>query len=129
MYGSSFILLLHPTYVPQHTQHLYENTKLLNHLHSEIFYKSILEDEIIMGRPDFDLITEAGYAATMDLPFALYYDQIKDIYPECKFILTVREDSEVWFKSWNVLANSIIQPAMFTSEWVGYVKKLENYMR
>ncbi len=82
-----------------------------------------------MGHPDFDLIIEAGYSATMDLPFALYYDQIKDMYPECKFILTVRENSEVWFKSWNVLANSIIQPAMFTSPWVGYMKKLENYMR
>jgi hypothetical protein len=82
-----------------------------------------------MGHPDFDLISESGYTATMDLPFALYYDQIKDQYPECKFILTVRENSEIWFRSWNVLANSIIQPAMFTSEWVGYVKKLENYMR
>ncbi|KAL3810445.1 hypothetical protein ACHAXA_009485 [Cyclostephanos tholiformis] len=116
-------------YPTLHTQHLHENTKLFNHLHSNIFYKSIQEDEIIKGQPDFNLILEAGYTATMDLPFALYYDHIMELYPDCKFILTVRENSDVWFRSWDVLANSIIQPAMFTSQWVTYMKKLENYMR
>jgi hypothetical protein len=115
--------------ISQHTQHLYENVKIFNHLSSNIFYKSIQEDEIIMGHPDFDLLLKAGYTATMDLPFALYFDQIKERYPDCKFILTVRENSDVWFRSWDVLANSIIQPAMFTSALFSHVKKLENYMR
>jgi hypothetical protein len=114
---------------PQHTQHLYENQKLFNHLNSNVFYKSIQEDEIIMGRPDFELILKAGFTATMDLPFALYFDQIKEQYPDCKFILTVRENSEVWFHSWEVLANSIIQPAMYTGGFVSFMKKLEHYMR
>lgn len=118
-----------PFLSPQHTQHLYENQKLFNHLSNTIFNKSIQEDEIIMGHPDFDLVLKAGYSATMDLPFALYFDQIKQQYPDCKFILTVRENSEVWFRSWEVLADSIIQPAMYTGGFVSFMKKLENYMR
>lgn len=82
-----------------------------------------------MGNPDFDLLLQAGFTATMDLPFALYFDQIHEQYPECKFILTVRENSDVWFRSWNVLASSIVQPAQYTSFMVTHVKKLEYYMR
>lgn len=112
-----------------HTQHLYENAEIFDHFVNEIFYKSISQDEVIMGTPNFDLLLDAGFTATMDLPFALYYDQIHKKYPDCKFILTVRENSEVWFKSWDVMTKSIIQPAMYTSWLVGYVKKLEYYMR
>lgn len=112
-----------------HTQHLYENPKLFNHMSNTIFFKSILEDRTILGQPDLDLIVQAGYTGTMDLPFALYFDQIQEQYPECKFILTVRENSEIWYQSWNVLAESIVQPAMYTSFLFSHVKKLENYMR
>ena len=113
----------------QHTQHLYENGEIFDHVVYDIFHKSIQEDEVIMGNPDFSLLTNAGFAATMDLPFALYYDQIHEQYPDCKFILTVRENSEVWFRSWNVLASNIVRPAQYTSFMVTHVKKLEYYMR
>lgn len=112
-----------------HTQHLYENKEIFDHAVNNIFYKSIEENEIIMGNPDFGLLLQAGFTATMDLPFALYFDQIHEQYPECKFILTVRENSDVWFRSWNVLASSIVQPAQYTSFMVTHVKKLEYYMR
>jgi hypothetical protein len=112
-----------------HTQHLYENDDIFNHLVHDIFHKSILANETIMGRPNYDLLLDSGYTATMDLPFALYYTQIHELYPDCKFILTVRENSEVWFKSWNVMTSSITRPAMYTSWLVTHVKKLEWYMR
>ncbi|KAL7429169.1 hypothetical protein ACHAXH_004073 [Discostella pseudostelligera] len=112
-----------------HTQHLYEHSEIFDHLINTIFYKSIESNEIIMGEPDFSLLTKAGYTATMDLPFALYFPQIQQQYPECKFILTVREDSETWFRSWDVLTSSITQPAQHTSYLFTHVKKLEYYMR
>ena len=114
-----------------HTQHLYENQKIFSHFVDNIFYKSIQQDEVItpdMYTPDFDLLLNAGFTATMDLPFALYYQQIHEIYPDCKFILTVRENSEVWFRSWNVLTKSITQPAQFGRIFT-HVNRLNYYMR
>jgi len=81
-----------------------------------------------MGSPDFDLIASYGYSGTTDLPMALYYDQIADYYPECKFILTTRENSEVWFRSWDILTKSIVQPARYGS-FATTVKKLGYYLR
>mmetsp|Transcript_4901 Transcript_4901/g.10746 ORF Transcript_4901/g.10746 Transcript_4901/m.10746 type:complete len:381 (+) Transcript_4901:278-1420(+) len=116
-------------YPTLHTQHLYENGKIFDHLVENIFYKSIETDEIVMGNPDFNLLLEGGFAATMDLPFALYFDQIMEQYPECKFILTVRENSDVWFRSWDVLTKNIAKPAQYTSFIFTHVRKLEYYMR
>lgn len=112
-----------------HTQHLYEHSEIFDHLINSIFYKSIQTNEIVMGQPDFTLLSKAGYTATMDLPFALYFPQIVQQYPDCKFILTVREDSETWFRSWDNLTKSITQPARHSSFIFTHVKKLEYYMR
>jgi hypothetical protein len=112
-----------------HTQHLYENEAIFNQLAKDIFHNSIAKNETIMGTPNYDLLLDSGFTATMDLPFALYYSQIHELYPDCKFILTVRENSEVWFKSWNVMTSSITRPAMYTSFMFTHVKKLEWYMR
>ena len=112
-----------------HTQHLYEEELIFNHLVKNIFHRSIANNQTTMGEPDYNLLLDSGFTATMDLPFALYYSQIHELYPDCKFILTVRENSEVWFKSWNVMTNSITRPAMYTSFIFTHVKKLEWYMR
>jgi len=114
-----------------HTQHLYENQKIFTHFVDNIFYKSIQQDEVItpeMYTPDFDLLLKGGFTATMDLPFALYYEQIHERYPDCKFILTVRENSEVWFRSWDVLTKSITQPAQYGRLFT-HVNRLNYYMR
>ena len=115
-----------------HTQHLYENQKIFTHFVDNIFYKSIQQDEVItpdMYTPDFDLLLKGGFTATMDLPFALYYEQVHEMYPDCKFILTVRENSEVWFNSWDVLTKSITQPAQYGSFFFTHVNRLNYYMR
>jgi hypothetical protein len=74
-------------------------------------------------------LLDGGFTATMDLPFALYYKQIHEIYPDCKFILTVRENSEVWFRSWDVLTKSITQPAQYGRFFFTHVNRLNYYMR
>ena len=115
-----------------HTQHLYENPKIFNHFVDNIFYKSIQQDTVItpdMYTPDFNLLLKGGYTATMDLPFALYYEQVHELYPDCKFILTVRENSEVWFRSWDVLTKSITQPAQYGSFFFTHVNRLNYYLR
>ena len=112
-----------------HTQHLYENGEIFDHLVNNIFYKSIKNDEVVMGEPDFDLLVKGGYTATMDLPFALYFNQIQEQYPDIKFILTVRDNSDIWFRSWNILTQSISKPVQHTSFFVTHSKKLEYYMR
>lgn len=121
------LLIIHALF--QHTQHLYENAEILDHLVDDIFRPSIESNEVIMGEPDFDLLLKAGYTATMDLPFALYFEQVRDAYPDCKFILTVRENSEVWFRSWDVLTRSITKPAFIGGYIFSHARKLELYMR
>jgi len=93
-----------------HTQHLYENEEIINMWTNEIFLPSILNKTVDMGRPNFHLIAKQ-FKATADLPMALYFEQVMEEFPDCKFILTTRENSEVWFRSWNTLTKSITQPA------------------
>ena len=116
-------------YPTLHTQHLYETGEIFDHLVDNIFLKSIEENRVVEAEPDFDLLLKGGYVATVDLPFALYFEQIRDQYPDCKFVLTTREDSETWFRSWNVMTSSITQPAQYASSLFTHVKKLEYYMR
>lgn len=112
-----------------HTQHLYENAEIFDMWIDNIIYPSIRDDEVKMGSPDFDVILEAGFTATMDLPMALYFEQIIEQYPNCKFILTVRENSEVWFRSWDIMTSSITQPAQYADALFAHARKLGYYMR
>jgi len=82
-----------------------------------------------MGRPDLDKITSAGYTATADLPMALYFEQVMEEYPDCKFILTTRENSEVWFRSWDTLTKSITQPTHLGGFFFNNVKQYSYYLR
>jgi len=66
-----------------------------------VFKPAIKAGELTLIHPDFDLITAHGFTAVADLPMALYFEELHRIYPDCKFILTTRESSEAWFKSWN----------------------------
>jgi len=111
-----------------HTQHMYDNQKILDMWSDNVFIPSIQADAVTMGSPDYDLIASHGYMATTDLPTALYVEEIAAHYPDCKFILTTRSNSEVWFRSWDVLTRSISQPARF-GVWFPSVRKIGFYMR
>lgn len=60
---------------------------------------------------------------------ALYFEQVMEEYPDCKFILTTRESSEVWFKSWDTMTKSIVKPASVGRMFFTNVKQYAKYMR
>eukprot|EP00561_Arcocellulus_cornucervis_P012758 CAMPEP_0185800750 /NCGR_PEP_ID=MMETSP1322-20130828/1050_1 /TAXON_ID=265543 /ORGANISM="Minutocellus polymorphus, Strain RCC2270" /LENGTH=361 /DNA_ID=CAMNT_0028496405 /DNA_START=47 /DNA_END=1132 /DNA_ORIENTATION=+ len=115
-------------YPTLHTQHLYENHEIFNMWSDGIFNPSIEADEILMGRPNFDLMAERGFAGTMDFPSSLYYEQIMEQYPDAKFILTVRSDPEIWFRSWDTLSKTITQPTRYW-QFMAHVQQYNNYLR
>jgi len=115
-------------YPTLHTQHMYDNYEILDMWTNNVFVQSIQHNNVKMGKTDYDMIAEHGYEATTDVPTALYVEEIAEHYPECKFILTTRSSSEVWFRSWDVLTRSISQPARFGT-WFPSVRKIGFYMR
>jgi hypothetical protein len=110
-----------------HTQHLYENHALFDMWNKEIFLPSMAAGKTILGKPDLSLITSFGYQGTADLPMALYFEQVMEEYPNCKFILTTRDNSNVWFKSWDTLTESINPPAQRGGIAFASCQKLSNY--
>lgn len=116
-------------YPTLHTMHLYENEDLLGMWDDMVVQPSIKAGKSTLGAPDLELLAAHGYRATADFPMALYYEQVHKLYPDCKFVLTVREDSEVWFRSWDTLTKSIAQPTRYAGSYIGGVKKCGDYMR
>jgi hypothetical protein len=112
-----------------HTQHLYEHRGIIDMWTNDIFLPSIQAKNVSLGRPNLDLITSYGYRATADLPMALYFDQVLETYPDCKFILTVRENSDVWFKSWDTLMRSISPTTHFGGFFFSNVRQYSQYLR
>lgn len=116
-------------YPTLHTQDLYRNNEIFDMWTEQVFGPSYDAKKATLGNPDVDLIAKNGYQATMDLPMALYYEKVLEEYPDCKFILTVRETPEIWFRSWDTLLKSITQPARFGSNIFNFVNRLGIYMR
>ncbi len=112
-----------------HTQHLHEAHGILDMWANKVFYPAIEKGKISLGEPDFDVITNHGYTATVDLPMALYFDQVKNRYPECKFILTTRESSEEWYRSFYILAVSVDHTTNICGNFLEYVHQLALYWR
>jgi Sulfotransferase domain len=112
-----------------HTQHLYENDEIFEMWTNNVFQPSINSGKALLGDPDLDLIVSYGFQATMDLPMALYYEKVLKQYPDCKFILTTRESSLAWFKSWKVMANAIVQPAKVGGYFFTNVNRIFLYLR
>lgn len=50
-------------------------------------------------------------------------------YPDCKFILTVRDNSEVWFKSRDTVARNITTPTQAVGSWIDNVRRLGMYLK
>ena len=114
-----------------HTQHLYEreNDEIFNMWADEIFKPSVAKGHAELGRPNLKMIAQSGYQATMDFPTALYFEQILEEFPDCKFLLTVRESSEVWYRSWLTMTTSITTPANLGGTLLTGVKRYSTYLR
>ena len=95
---------------------------------NDIFLPSIEAERTIMGKPDLQLIANK-FQATADLPMALYFEQVMEEYPDCKFILTQRKDSETWFKSWDTLTRSITEPTNLGGFVFSNVRQYSYYLR
>jgi hypothetical protein len=92
-----------------HTIHMYEyeNEEILHMWDEKIVSPAFEKLEPVIGTADLQLIANSGYQAVADLPCCLFYEQIYAEYPDCKFILTTRENSEIWYRSWQSLTKSI----------------------
>lgn len=95
-----------------HTQHIFEIPEILDLWFDLVFEPSIEKNEVFYGKKKdifeiFDATTSQGYNAVMDLPSALYVEQLYERYPNAKFILSTRENSEVWFDSFQSMQNSV----------------------
>jgi hypothetical protein len=112
-----------------HTQHLYEHDEIISMWTNEIFLPSIRKEKTSMGRPNLQLIADYGYQATADMPMALYYEQVMEEFPDCKFVLTTRENSEVWFRSWDTLTSSITEPTNLGGVFFTGVRQYSQYLR
>eukprot|EP00549_Striatella_unipunctata_P019298 CAMPEP_0118687398 /NCGR_PEP_ID=MMETSP0800-20121206/8359_1 /TAXON_ID=210618 ORGANISM="Striatella unipunctata, Strain CCMP2910" /NCGR_SAMPLE_ID=MMETSP0800 /ASSEMBLY_ACC=CAM_ASM_000638 /LENGTH=358 /DNA_ID=CAMNT_0006584575 /DNA_START=167 /DNA_END=1243 /DNA_ORIENTATION=- len=112
-----------------HTQHLYEHVEIFDMWTDNVFLPSIKDNKVTMGEPDFDMMVKHGFQATTDLPMALYFEEVHERYPDCKFILTTRKSSEIWFKSWDTLTKSITQPARYGGKIFTSVHKISKYLR
>lgn len=116
-------------YPTLHTQHLYELPEILDMWVDRVFKPAIDRQELYMGDPDWNLITSYGYRAAVDLPSALYYEQLNELYPDAKFILTTRENSEVWFESFETMATSVAQFTSLGGGFLRHVNQLDTYLR
>jgi hypothetical protein len=85
----------------------YENEEILKMWSEKIVDPALEKLEPVIGRADLKLIADSGYQAVADLPSIFYFEQILEEFPDCKFILTTRENSEVWYRSWQTLTKSI----------------------
>lgn len=95
----------------------------------KVFKPAIDMQELYLGDPDWNLIASYGYKATVDFPSALYYEQLNELYPNAKFILTTRENSEVWFESFEAMATSVAQVTNVGRGFLRPVHQLATYLR
>jgi hypothetical protein len=94
----------------------------------KVFLPSIRAGKVSMGKPDLQMIVSAGFQAMADLPMVLYFEQVLEEFPDCKFILMMRDSSEEWFRSWNLLIKSISRPTSFVGWIIPHVHQLRYYL-
>lgn len=116
-------------YPTLHTYKLYENSDIIDMWTEKVFLPSIESNEFKLGNPDFDLITSHGFVGALDFPIALYFEQLNEIYPDCKFILTERENSEIWYESWRSMVISVSQTTNLGAGILKHVNQLSLYFR
>lgn len=105
----SIMLALDELGIPTlHSMYTYtlENEEILNMWTEKVINPAIEKKEPIIGRADLKLIADSGYQAVADMPACLFYEQMLEEYPDCKFILMTRENSEVWYRSWETATKS-----------------------
>jgi hypothetical protein len=118
-------------YPTVHMLHMYEyeNEEILRMLDEKIVSPAIEKKQVAVGKADLALIANSGYQAVTDLPFIFFHQQIHEEYPDCKFILTTRETSEIWYWSWESMTNSLSKKAHIAGFFLPKFRTLSKYMR
>lgn len=86
-----------------HTKEMFESPSLLQHFDDAVFRF----DHAQLRLPDFSLVAQAGFNASMDMPMSLYYEHLYMQNPTAKFILSIRKSPEVWLRSWRSLISAV----------------------
>jgi hypothetical protein len=116
-------------YPTLHTYKLYENSDIIEMWTDKVFLPSIQSNKFSMGEPNFDLITSHGYLGAVDFPMALYFEQLIEKYPNCKFILTERENADIWFESWRMMFIGAATTTNIGADVFKHVNQLSLYLR
>ena len=106
-----------------------KNEEIFRMWTEKIYLPSYEKKHAELGTPDFDVITRHGYQATTDLPMSLYFEQVYEKYPDCKFILTTRDDSEIWYRSWSSMIQATVGPTEAGSKLVRSAWRHSIYFR
>merc|ERR1712046_273849 len=54
----------------------------------------------------FEKVLDEGYTATIDTPMNMLWEELMVHFPESKVLLTVRDDTEAWWKSFHWAGNA-----------------------
>lgn len=69
-----------------------------------------------------------GYTAATGMLFAVCLEKAMQEFPQAHFILTQRESSEEWYKSWSTLMSSVALLPQY-APWLPRVKQIDYYNR
>ena len=111
------------------TMYTYENEEILKMWSEKVVDPALEKVEVSIGRADLKLIADSGYQAVADVPSIFYFEQILEEFPDCKFILTTRENSEIWFRSWQSLTKSITRSMHLGGYFFHTLRLYSRYLR
>jgi hypothetical protein len=86
-----------------HTTEMFNSQSIFDMMYEEVFSAQSASLKV----PDFRMLEKEGYNATTDFPFSLYYRELRELYPEAKFILTAKSQATDWARSWIFLIDHI----------------------
>ena len=110
-------------YTSFHTEEMMSRAKIFDMFYTQVF----LPEPVALREPDFDMVAQF-YNATTDMPLAFYFRELKEKYPQAKFILTTRQSTEKWTESWITLINNVSLMPRFVL-WLWGIWKVDRYNR
>ena len=118
-------------YPTLHTQHLYRHYNIMKMWMKQVVEPSIEAESVMMGNPDWNVITQQGFEAIADFPASLYFEELAERYPNAKFILTTKGPgrSEDWFRSWEGMNQAALQSVYVAHRFLSQVEMYGKYFR